>query len=410
MTSLPDGRAITTGGCVPYVTEGWRDPVGAAAQVSSTPEVYVKGQGWKLMTGAKSLDAFGAENNRYWYPRQWVTPYGTVFGISTDKMWEMNVQGIGSIKTLGTFKSKPNDTTKPNVGPTSTATMYDTGKILQVGGNGYANGFPSPSSNQATIFDINQINLGTVKVTETSAMKFPRQWANSNVLPNGDVLVTGGTRFADNGGADTVLEPEIWKPTTGTWTVGAPAAVYRGYHSSAALLPNGAILSVGGGIPGPATNRNAEIYYPPYFFRNQNGQSVLANRPQIISVSTNALVYGAQMQIQVSTGNVVAEASLISLPIVTHSFNSNQRRLKLVFEATNTGAKVTMPANANLAPPGYYYVSIVNTAGVPSNAVIVSVNATPPPIPRKPTPNLGEITGPFEVLAVARYDNVNGFY
>jgi galactose oxidase len=442
MTALPDGRQMISGGCVPYVTSGFTNPAGFAAQVSSTPEVYTQGQGWQTLSGARSLDAFGAENNRYWYPRQWVSPVGTVFGISTDKYWEMTLQGSGSIRTLGTFKTKPDEGTLPNVGPTSTATMYDTGKIIQVGGNGYNNGYASRSSNQATVFYINALNTGTVRITATANMNFPRQWANAAVLPNGRVLVTGGTRFADSAGENAVLASEIWNPTTGQWTIGASAAVYRGYHSSTALLPNGVVVSAGGGIPGPVDNLNAEIYYPPYLFRAESGRSVLATKPRIVSISSNALGYRVNFNVQTNQGTTVSEVSLIAVPVVTHSFDSNQRRMKLAFTVTTSGITVTTPANGNLAPPGYYYLSVVNQAGVPSNAIIIALAATAPPTPVPvpvpvaspvttpvappvappvaspvaplPTAPVGfvipEITGPFQATVVGRYDNVNGFY
>jgi Domain of unknown function (DUF1929) len=411
MTALPDGTALATGGCAPYIVGGWQDPVGAENKVSSTPEIYTRGKGWEPLNTAHSLDAFGAENNRYWYPRQWVTPFGTVFGISTDKMWELKVSGGGSIKTIGTFKTKPNDTTLPNVGPTSTAVMFDTGKILQVGGNGYANGYASQSSNQATIFDVNKIDIGRVDVVDTASMNFPRQWAQSTVLPTGTVLVTGGTRFADEAGGNAVLQSEIWNPATGKWTVGPSASVYRGYHSSGALLPNGVVLTLGGGIPGPIDNRNAEFFYPPYLFQKQNGVSILATQPKIISMSTNALTFNAKLQIQLKQGESIREISLISLPIATHSFDSNQRRMRLGFEATPTGITATMPLNANLAPPGYYYLSVINVLGVPSKAVIISLDAAAPPLPRNPIETvIGEITGAFEITLSGRYDNVNGYF
>jgi galactose oxidase len=105
MTALPDGAAIVTGGCSPYVSGGWQDPIGAEPQVSSIPEIYTKENGWQPSNNAESLDAFGADENRYWNPRQWVTPVGTVFGISTDKYWELDVSEGGSITTLGSFKT-----------------------------------------------------------------------------------------------------------------------------------------------------------------------------------------------------------------------------------------------------------------------------------------------------------------
>jgi hypothetical protein len=35
---------------------------------------------------------------------------------------------------------------------------------------------------------------------------------------------------------------------------------------------------------------------------------------------------------------------------------------------------VTMSASTNIAPPGYYYLSVVNSVGVPSLAVIIRMN------------------------------------
>lgn len=410
-TKLPDGRAIITGGASPYVTGGFMNPLEQAAGVSSTPEVYTEGQGWELLTGAFSLDAFGAENNRYWYPRQWVTPVGTVFGISTDKMWEMSTEGNGTIKTLGDIKTPPNlldPTTKPNVGPTSSAVMYDVGKIIQMGGNGYANGYASDSSAFATLFDISDIARGNILVTETAAMSNPRQWHNSVVLPDGRVLVTGGTRKADNAGVDTVLPAEIWNPATGSWITGASAAIHRSYHHSTALLPDGSVFSGGSGVPGPVTNFNAEIYFPPYFFERNGRNSDLAKRPRIESISTNSLLFGDQLEVELGLGDVVTGVSLCALPAVTHSFDSNQRHMKLQFQQVEGTSmiKITMPSTANLAPPGYYYVSVLNEADVPSESIIISLESAAPPVPSA-TP-FEPITGPFTVDFSVRFDSIAG--
>ncbi len=45
------------------------------------------------------------------------------------------------------------------------------------------------------------------------------------------------------------LQSEIWDPRTGKWSVGASGAVYRGYHSTAILMQNGALLIAGGARP-----------------------------------------------------------------------------------------------------------------------------------------------------------------
>jgi hypothetical protein len=41
-----------------------------------------------------------------------------------------------------------------------------------------------------------------------------------------------------------------------------------------------------------------------------------------------------------------------------------------------------MPSSPNLATPGYYYVSVLNSQGVPSVAVVVSMRSAPPPPPK----------------------------
>jgi len=377
MTKLPDGRAVFTGGGVPYAP-GDPNIVGTTPAHSSTPEIYTPGQGWRTLVGAFSIDAFGAQQTRWWYPRQWVSPTGSIFGISTEKVWDMNVAGNGSIRTLRNFKTTPNNTTRPNVGQTSTAVMFDRGRILQVGGNGHFNNWPTQSSNQATIFDINALATTGLRVTETNPMNFPRQWANTVVLPNGHVVVAGGTRFADAADVNTVLPAEIWNPATGRWTIGANLSAYRGYHSSTVLLPNGTMFMGGTGAPGPRLGLDAEVYFPPYLFTSVNGRSVLAARPEITSLSKNAVTYNEAINLQIGDGNNVASVSLIAVGSTTHSYDSNQRFMRLAFTPIANGVRVVMPANANLAPPGYYMLSIVNAAGVPSVSTMIGINAVAP--------------------------------
>lgn len=118
-----------------------------------------------------------------------------------------------------------------------------------MGGNGLGHiSSDLQSSNQATTFDINDLNGSGVRVQETRPMNFPRQHGSSIVLPTGRVLVTGGSKHQRRNGANAVLAAEIWNPATGRWTVGASARIFRGYHSSTALLPNGVVFSGGGGM------------------------------------------------------------------------------------------------------------------------------------------------------------------
>ncbi|KQT60070.1 hypothetical protein ASG52_18255 [Methylobacterium sp. Leaf456] len=375
LITLTDGRALMAGGGKPYAP-GVYDVAGSLkrGEVSMTPEIYLPGSGWRLLSRAGSREAFGPDLNRWWYPRMWVGPRGGVFGISSDRTWVLDPTGAGAIVTFP-FKTPANADTRPNIGPTSTAVMYDTGRILQVGGNGYSNGYPMPSSNRATVFDLNGTRLTTADV---APMTHPRQWANATVLPDGRVLVTGGSRYADNDGADAVHEAEIWNPATRAWTLGASAGTYRGYHSSAILLPNGTVLTAGGGVKGPVANLNTEIYYPPALFTRVNGRAVLAPRPRLASLSASQFDYGGRATLTLAADASVARVALIGLASATHSFDSGQRYQRLSFTQDGRSLRIAMPAHAGLAPPGYYQLVVLDRAGVPSRGVIVAMAAAPP--------------------------------
>lgn len=61
---------------------------------------------------------------------------------------------------------------------------------------------------------------------------------------------------------------------------------------------------------------------------------------------------------------------------VTHGFNMSQRGLEVVVSALAAGAlTVDMPANANLAPPGWYLLFILNASRVSSLGRWVRVTA-----------------------------------
>jgi tetratricopeptide (TPR) repeat protein len=104
-------------------------------------------------------------------------------------------------------------------------------------------------------------------------MAFPRQHLNATLLPDGKVLVTGGTRtqpFSNAAGA--VLAAEMWDPTTETWTTLASMRWPRLHHSVAVLLPDGRVVVGGGGQPtgeGDSDHYDVEIFSPPYLFKGK---------------------------------------------------------------------------------------------------------------------------------------------
>ncbi len=377
MLTLPTGQQLIMGGDYPYAA-GFADPqasINSGYNTGMTPELY-DGTRWTTLFGANSREAFGPDNSRYWYPRAWIASTGKVFGISSDRIWFLDPTGKGAITPM-TFREAPRSATSaidaPNTGPASTAVMYDTDKILQVGGNSFTNGDGFLSSSRATT-----INIGGAApvVAETAAMTYGRAWANSTLLPTGQVAVTGGSRFNDTAGANTVLPTEIWNPATGRWTLGASAAIYRGYHSTAILMQDGTLLSAGGGAPGPVSNLNVEFYYPPYLFTATGGTATLAPRPQIVSLDSLQVQYGKSLQFELASQNGLAQVVLVGTSLVTHSFNSTQRRYVASFTQSGNAVTVQGPASGNLVPPGYYQIVAIDKNGVPSPGIIVAVGSS----------------------------------
>ena len=379
MITLAGGRGLIMGGSVPY-------PGPATAP---TPEVHENGQ-WRSLFGASSVPMFATRGDAetWYYPRAWVAPDGAVFGISSSLMFRLEPDAnnrSGAITQVGTFKrmQDPTGAVTPNVGFTSTAVMYDRGRILQVGGNGITDNNPNRASQNATIIDIN----GPAPVLiETAPMANRRHWANANVLPGGQVVVTGGSTIGWET-ANAVFAAEIWDPATGRWTQGASNGVNRTYHSSSILLTNGAVLTAGGGAPGAVNNLNADLYYPPQLFRTVNGRAELAPRPVLQAITSLNGAYGGTLGLRLAQDAPMAQVSLIALGNTTHGYNTSQRRVPVTFTQTGNTITANLPASANLAPPGYYMVFVIDANGVYSRGTIIALG-------NMATPSIQGVSGP----------------
>ena len=257
-----------------------------------------------------------------------------------------------------------------------TAVMYEPGKILVLGGSQEA---ASEATNTTEIIDLN----AAVPVWSTAAiMNYPRQHATATLLPDGQVLVTNGTRSGGDPSAsweangNAVLPSEIWNPATNTWTVVASSPEPRTYHSNALLLSDARVLVSGGGqggggiqangAPGVPDHPNADLFSPPYLFRGA--------RPSITS-APRAIAYGKTFSIASNDAAAVSNVTLLRLGATTHAFNQNQQFMRLLFTRPSLGTlTVTGPANANIAPPGHYLLFLISDTGVPSSGQVVSVS------------------------------------
>jgi uncharacterized protein (TIGR03437 family) len=130
-----------------------------------------------------------------------------------------------------------------------TATLLPNGKVLVAGGTRSGVNFTEPL-NTAELYD-----PATGTWTMTSNLNAPRYGHTATLLPNGKVLVTGGaTNLNPNNFVNTA---ELYDPATGTWTPTTNLNVARGTHL-ATLLLNGQVLAATSALSPALTT--AELY------------------------------------------------------------------------------------------------------------------------------------------------------
>jgi hypothetical protein len=360
-TTLANGDILVTSGAINPDT------------VNTLPQIWrADTNTWHNLTNANSPDGGGSL-----YPWMFVAPDGRVFKAGPERRSRfLDTTGLG----LWKLEARSNFGTRDD----GTAVMYDVGKGLIAGGNKQ---LPTAT---VEVFDINGATATWRKV---APMAFARRFLNSTLLPDGTVLITGGTSQA-NARFDAqswdlskmVLAAELWNPVTETWTTLAAMQTPRSYHSTAALLPDGRVLMGGGEAAPPNDNidyRVFEIFSPPYLFKG--ARPTITDAPDVVA-------YGETFFVETPDTEDIAQVNWIRLPSVTHAFNQNQRINHLSFTPApnGEGLRITTPANGNLAQPGHYMLFILNHAGVPSVAHTIQLCipgptcATPPPDPTEP--------------------------
>jgi len=358
-TTLPDGRVLVTSGTTTCET-----------CIVEIPEVFDPATNtWTQLTNARLSVPV--------YPFMFVLPDGRVLNAGAEEVSVATSALDVQAQTWTMIDPVP-------VGGGSAA-MYLPGRVVKSGAVAFD---PSNRALDSTwVIDMTQPSPAW---RATAPMAFPRSHHNLTILPDGAVLVVGGGRTTD--GVDltqAVYEAELWWPETETWSTMARMQVPRLYHSTALLLPDGRVLVAGGGRFGP-DQFSAEIYSPPYLFRGV--------RPTI-TLAPSGVGYGTNFQVTTPDASNIAMVSLARLGAVTHSFNQDQRYLALGFQPGAGGLTVQAPANANLAPPGYYMLFVINGAGVPSVAAFVRLSgagtdATTPTVTiTSPTTNTTYTTG-----------------
>ena len=195
MASLPDGSVLVLSG-------SFRGPAGNTVQ-NTVPEVWNGGALSEIMDSpAGAFDL---------YPRLHVASNGLVIMTgSLQQTWSLDISGGGHWNKVPTQRDNAQRDYAPSV-------LYDVDKVVYIGGG-------NPPTANAELLDLSQAQPQWMP---TLPMSFPRRQHNATILPDGTVLVTGGTRSGGAGAPQNFnnLDPgqpvhvaELWDPKSGNWT------------------------------------------------------------------------------------------------------------------------------------------------------------------------------------------------
>ncbi len=344
-TTLPNGDVLTISG-------SYYGPNGTTRIVNRLPQVYSPATNtWRDLTDAELLMPL--------YPNFFVEPNGKTFDAGPESWGRyLDTDGLGSWQGVaGTNYGNRNY---------GTAVMYEPGKIMVVGGDNAS----SPTTAMTETLDLTT-GEPYPQYHVVGSMQSPRKYLNATLLPDGTVLATGGTSASgENDSRGRVLTSELWNPTTGQWTTLASNGVTRIYHSTALLLPDGRVMSMGGGRPsdaiqGDPDHLDAEIFSPPYLFRGA--------RPTI-SHAPDAIDYRQNFEIDTPEAADISQVTLVRLGSTTHTVNMDQRFNRLSFSRVDGHLIAASPQSGTYATPGYYMLSVLNAAGVPSVSKIIHLS------------------------------------
>ena len=201
----------------------------------------------------------------------------------------------------------------------------------------------------------------------------PTRYPITVLLPNDDVLVTGGSRYYRGMHGSDNRNARIYHVATNSFSQAAAPITGRDYHSGGILLPNGSVLTLGGNPlfgnrqdTTPQTfNQEIDVYFPPYMFQG--------TRPRI-EAAPAVMEPGHRYIVSVSQPSKIQYLRLMRPDNPTHVTDVNARSIAVPFQRVGgNDLDITIPSNTNLIPPSYYMLFAVNHSGVPSTATWVRV-------------------------------------
>jgi plastocyanin len=322
--TLADGKAITLYGNV------------------KTHEVYTHGAGWSAPVTFPA-----AMNHHQYYPWTYLLPNGRLFIAGPhDPTNRFDPNALGGFETYPTINGNRSTGGEKGSSVLQILRPPDFKPVACImGGN-----LPAAESTAEAI----DLSAATPSWSALPNLNLARaEQFTATLLPDGRIFIAGGISGGADGGACEIFDPR--NPADG-WAAGPAMKYVRTYHSAFILLPDGSVLA-GGDPQGPGGPTPHERYFPDYFDMM---------RPSI-SASPATINYGSSFTIDTPSAADITEVVLLRPGAVTHGYNMSQRGLECEISATGaTSVTADLPANANLAPPGWYLLFILNSSRIPS--------------------------------------------
>jgi Domain of unknown function (DUF1929) len=400
VTALPNGTALIVGGW--DETGGIVDPgnpTGPALMVNNLDiEVFTPTPTGGSTAVVRQLpNGTGGEPDRRGlglYPHMFVLPSTTTLGAGGTKVliagplqydsglidtstWSWT-DLPGAIR--GTDRSWGTAILEPGGPDGSTKVVLYGGSNTSSSAPGDPASAPAPQTS-AVALDLNAPGLSLGWQPDASRQLVTgRSHFNTVILPN-DMLFSSGGGYGQRSGslyAEPVYQAETFTPGDTQWRAAGVESDARTYHSVAALLPDGSVVSAGDDRDDhlPVAARTAQVFTPTY--------AAGAARP-VVTFSPTSVRYDAGFRVAVSGApSNVTSAVLIRPGAVTHAVDMDQRSIRLRMTVQEDGLTFTTPANASLAPPGYYMLFVRTAAGIPSVASWVRLDPVAPDAPALP--------------------------
>ncbi|WP_055617993.1 kelch motif-containing protein [Streptomyces phaeochromogenes] len=353
LTTLSDGKILSLSGL---------DEIGQL--VPGKNEVYdPKTKKWTYTKGVRQFPTYPAislmQNGKLFYS-------GANAGYGPDDVgrdpgvWDLKTNKFNKLK--GMSDPKLLETAGTVLLPPAQDEKY-----MVIGGGGV--GESERSSKKTRIIDL---LADDPKFVDGPELEKGTRYPQYSILPNDDVLVSGGSEDYRGRGASNILQARMYDSKSNDFKRVADPLVGRNYHSGSILLPDGRVMFFGSDSlyadkgntkPGKFEQR-VEIYTPPYLY--QGSRPSLSGGPKTIERGDTGTFTSQH-------ASSIKSARLIRPSASTHVTDVDQRSIALDFTKTKNGIEVTIPKSRNLVESGWYMLFVTDDQGTPSKAQWVKI-------------------------------------